>query len=72
MDHQTEAVATKAVAGIATANVGIATYLDVIQGALGILATSLGIILTSILIYREIKTIKNKAKGQKRRSTDER
>lgn len=71
MNHDTEAVVTKAMTGVATANIGVAAYLDIIQGALGIVATLLGIVLTSILIYREVRTIVTKAKQHKRRSSDE-
>lgn len=70
MNHQTEAIATKTVTGIATANLGLAAYLDVIQGMLGILATLLGLTLTSILIYKEVKTMINQKKEHKRRAED--
>lgn len=70
MNHQ-EAIATKTAAGVTTLNIGVAAYLDVIQGGLAILATLLGILLTSILIYKEITFMRNKAINHKRRKSDD-
>lgn len=70
MNHQTDAIATKAVTGIATANLGLAAYLDVIQGMLAILATLLGLTLTSLLIYKEIRVMINQKREHKRRLED--
>jgi hypothetical protein len=70
--QQLDAIATKTTVAIATASTGLVTHLQVVQSTLGIIASLVGIALTSILVYKEVKTLINKAKEHKRRHDDDR